>query len=171
MDTLPTIARIERVDDVPLLLAQLSKMEVAPLLDAHFPMHGNWQGLSLGEVTVGWLGYILSEGDHRLNAVEGWAEGLLMTLQGGLGRSDVRSLDFSDDRLCVVLDRLGGDDEAWEAYEGTQTGQLLRVYDLKADRVRVDSTTAKSYVGVSEGGLFQFGHSKEPAIPAIIPIY
>jgi len=161
MDTLPTIARIERVDDVPLLLAQLSKMEVAPLLDAYFPMHGNWQGVSLGEVTVGWLSYILSEGDHRLNAVEGWAEGLLMTLQGGLGRSDVRSLDFSDDRLCVVLDRLGGDEEAWEAYEGAQTGQLLRVYDLKADRVRVDSTTAKSYVGVSEGGLFQFGHSKE----------
>jgi hypothetical protein len=108
MDTPPTIARIKRVDDIPLLLAQLSKMEVAPLLDTHFPMHGNGQGWSLGEVTVGWLSYLISEGDHRLNVVEAWSEGMLLTLQGGLGRSEVRSLDFSDDRLCVILDRLGG---------------------------------------------------------------
>ncbi len=38
----------ERVDDLPVLLAQLEKMEVAPLRDAHFPTHGNWQALSLG---------------------------------------------------------------------------------------------------------------------------
>jgi len=38
---------IERIDDVPLLLAQLERMQVARLLDQHFPTHGNWQGLSL----------------------------------------------------------------------------------------------------------------------------
>ncbi|MTW21926.1 hypothetical protein GJ668_12585 [Allochromatium palmeri] len=79
MDTAPTVTRIERVDDIPLLLAQLSKMGVASLLDEHCPMHGNWQGLGLGEVVVVWLAYILSEGDHRLNRVQGWAGGLLMT--------------------------------------------------------------------------------------------
>ena len=31
----------ERVDDIPLLLAQLAKMEVASLLDQHFPTHGH----------------------------------------------------------------------------------------------------------------------------------
>jgi transposase len=35
------------------------------------------------------------------------------------------------------------------------------VYDLKADVVRVDSTTASGYVSVTEEGLFQFGHSKD----------
>jgi hypothetical protein len=38
----------ERVDDIPLLLAQLERMGVYPLLDEHFPTHGNWVGLSLG---------------------------------------------------------------------------------------------------------------------------
>jgi len=40
---------------------------------------------------------------------------------------------------------------------------------LTARRVRIDSTTAKSYVGVSEDGLFQFGHSKEhrPDLPQL----
>ena len=76
MNTAPTITRIERSDDVPLLLAQMEKMEVAALLDKHFPTHGKWQGLSLGQIMVVWLAYILSEGDHRLNSVQGWAEPL-----------------------------------------------------------------------------------------------
>ena len=41
-----------RVDDSPLLLAQLDRMGVQTLLDEHFPTHGNGQGLSLGGVTV-----------------------------------------------------------------------------------------------------------------------
>lgn len=44
-------AKIERVDDIPLLLAQMKKMEIASLLDADFPVHGNWQGLGLGDST------------------------------------------------------------------------------------------------------------------------
>jgi hypothetical protein len=42
----------DRVDDIPLLLAQLERMGVQPLLDEHFPTHRNWVGLSLGWVTV-----------------------------------------------------------------------------------------------------------------------
>jgi hypothetical protein len=38
----------ERVDDIPLVLAQRERMGVQPLLDEHFPTHGNWVGLSLG---------------------------------------------------------------------------------------------------------------------------
>jgi transposase len=169
METPPTVTRIERVDDIPLLLAQLGKMEVASLLDQHFPMHGNWQGLSFGEVAVVWLAFILSQGDHRLNSVQGWAAGLLMTLRVCLGLPGLRELDVSDDRLGVVLERLGGDEAAWEADERAQNATLLRVYDLTARRVRLDSTTAKSDVSVNEGGLFQFGHSKEhrPDLPQL----
>jgi hypothetical protein len=35
-------------------------------LDAHFPTHGNWVGLSLGWVSVLWLTHILSEGVSHL---------------------------------------------------------------------------------------------------------
>jgi len=63
----------ERVDDLPVLLAQLDRLGVRPLLDEYFPTHGNWGGLSLGWVSVLWLTYILSEGDHRLNHVAPWA--------------------------------------------------------------------------------------------------
>ena len=169
METSPKIIKIERVDDIPLLLAQMKKMEIASLLNTHFPAHGNWQGLSLGVVGTVWLSHILSEGDHRLNSVQGWAGARLGMLQSCLGAADLRELDFSDDRLSQMLDYLGGDDEGWESYERTQFATLVRVYDLKSSRVRIDSTTAKSYVAVESDGLFQLGHSKEhrPDLPQL----
>jgi transposase len=146
----------------------MEKMQIANLLNKHFPMHGNWQGLSFGEVVVVWIAYILSEGDHRLNHVQSWVAGIMMTLQLCLKIPTLRELDFSDDRLAMVLQSLGHN-ERWEAYESDQTGVLLRVYDLSARRVRIDSTTVKSYVSVSDDGLFQFGHSKEhrPDLPQL----
>ena len=80
----------ERVDDIPLLLAQVARMGVQPLLDAHFPTHGNWPGLSLGWVTVIWLTHILSQADHRLNHVEPWAEKRLHTLRGCSANPSIR---------------------------------------------------------------------------------
>ena len=169
METSPKVIKIERVDDIPLLLGQMKKMEIASLLDTHFPTHGNWQGLSLGEMGIVWLSHILSEGDHRLNSVQGWASARLGTLKFCLEADDLRELDFSDDRLCQMLDYLGGDDAAWENYEREQNATLLRVYDLTPRRVRIDSTTAKSYVAVEPDGLFQLGHSKEhrPDLPQL----
>ena len=42
----------QRVDDIPLLLAQLERMGVRSLLDEYFPAHGHWVGLSLGWVAA-----------------------------------------------------------------------------------------------------------------------
>ena len=64
---------VERIDDIPLLLAQMERMGIRELLDRHFPTHGNWLGLSPGRTVTLWLAHLLSEGDHRLNQVEPWA--------------------------------------------------------------------------------------------------
>ena len=69
MSTSPSLT-VERIDDIPLLLAQLERMGIRELLDLHCPMHGNWLGLSLGWTATLWLTHLLSEGDHRLNQVE-----------------------------------------------------------------------------------------------------
>jgi len=59
---------VERVNDVPVLLAQMQKMGTALLLDKFFPTHQNWKGLSLGDVANLCLAHILSEGDYPLPA-------------------------------------------------------------------------------------------------------
>jgi len=156
-ETLTVIS--ERVDDTPLLLAQQERMGIGSLLDEHFATHGNWQGLSLGGVAEGWLAHILSEGDHRMNHMQSWAEQRLETLQGGLGQP-VRGLDFGDDRLEIVLRTLS-EDSRWDSFEEALNRHLLRVYALEPKQVRLDSTTASGYWCVTEGGLFQFGHSKD----------
>jgi transposase len=163
----PLTITSERVDDIPLLLAQLDRMGVQPLLDEHFPLHGNWVGLSLGWVTVLWLTHILSEADHRLNHAQPWVEQRLHTLRGSTGQR-VHPLDLSDDRLAAVLEALS-DHQRWQAFEAALTQQLLRVYDLQPERVRLDSTTASGYWSVTEDGLFQFGHSKDyrPDLPQV----
>src|SRR5215218_5462602 len=123
----PMTVATERVDDIPLLLMQMEKMGLAELLDAHFPTHGNWTGLRLGQVAVLWLTHILSQADHRLNRVQAWAAARLHTLRTCLGQP-LRSLDLADDRLAAVLAALS-EDTAWTACEAALTQRLLRVYD------------------------------------------
>lgn len=157
----------ERVDDIPLVLAQLERMGVQALLDEHFPTHGNWVGLSLGWVSVLWLTHILSEADHRLNHVKPWAEQRLHTLRECTGQP-VHRLDVSDDRLATVLETLS-DDRRWNTFEGALNQHVLRVYDLEPACVRLDSTTANGHWTVTDAGLFQFGHSKDhrPDLPQV----
>jgi len=114
-----------------------------------------------------WLAHILSEGDHRLNHVESWAEKRQHTLEISTGQQ-VRGQEWSDDRLGIVLDKLA-DAEKWKAFETNLNRRTFRVYDLKPRRVRVDSTTASGHWTVTEDGLFQFGHSKDrrPDLPQL----
>jgi transposase len=157
----------ERVDDIPLLLAQMQRMGLPALLDTYFPTHGNWQGLSLGWVTTIWLSSILSRGDHRLVHVEPWVGNRLWTLRTTTGQ-DVQRLDFTDDRLESVLRRLD-DDTRWATFEAALNQHTVRVYDLPTARIHVDSTSASAYTTVTEEGLFQFGHNKEhrPDLPQV----
>jgi len=158
MATEPIITN-ERVDDIPVLLTQIQQMGIGKLMDKHFPTHGNWQGESLGKVAVIWLTHILSQADHRLNHVQDWASKRLETLKTLMGDS-LEELDLTDDRLEAVLRYLNGD-ENWSVFEEELGSNLLRVYDLKPERVRLDSTTASSHCGVNAEGMFQWGHSKD----------
>jgi hypothetical protein len=69
MDTqAASVHQVERVDDIPVLLATLKQQKVAEILDCHFPSGHCWKGeLSFGEVACVWLAFITSQGDHRLS--------------------------------------------------------------------------------------------------------
>ena len=166
MNAIPTIIT-ERVDDIPLLLTQMQRMGLPTLLDDHFPTHGHWSGLSLGWVSTIWLSSILSQGDHRMVHVEPWVAKRLWTLGTTTGQAVTRG-DFTDDRLEIVLRRLSHD-ERWGALEAALNQHTVRVYALSPARVHIDSTSASAYATVSDGGLFQFGHSKDyrPDLPQV----
>jgi transposase len=81
METQPVIVKQERIDDVPLLLGIMQRMKIAEILDKHLGQHHLHEGLSNGNLAVGWLAYILSESDHRKSAVQMWANRIPHTLE------------------------------------------------------------------------------------------
>ncbi len=110
---------------------------------------------------------ILSQGDHRLSWVEKWVGERVETLERSTGGL-VLATEWSDDRLGIILDLLS-EEESWQEFESALNRRTIRVYDLKRERVRLDSTTASGHWEVTEDGLFQFGHSKDhrPDLPQL----
>lgn len=154
---------IEHLSDLPVLFSGIEKTELSELFDSYFTDHKNWQGISGGQLLAGWLLYILSEGDHRLSHVEEWAAHHLRSLQGLLAEPELRALDFNDDRLANLLDRLS-DDTNWQSFEQQLGKNLIKVYRLSQSEqepriIRNDSVNVPQYR--AEEGLFRYGYSKQ----------
>lgn len=150
----------ERIDDFPLLLATMQQLGLPAILDRHLPRHGLQQGLSWGWLATIWLAHILSQGDHRKLPVQTWVRQTGETIQRITGLSEVTELDFTDDRLTLLLQRLSRS-PAWTAIETDLGRNILRVYDLTPKRVRLDATTVSGHHAGGAESLFQFGRSKD----------
>ena len=150
----------ERLDDVPVIIGLANKLGLAPLLNQHLGTHASQQGLDNGRLTVGWLGYILSQADHRKSVVQEWAQGLTVTLSQLLDQP-LRAVDFCDDRLGRLLRRFS-DDTAWEGIEESLWRASVTVYALPPlTGVRLDSTSSYGYHQPQPAGWMQYGHSKD----------
>src|SRR5712691_10156618 len=156
----------ERVDDVALLIGQMVKMGFVEVLDRHIPRHWKQRGLSWGWTAVIWLAYILTEGDHRKVSVEAYIKGMQTTLSH-LSAQVINPLDFSDDRLGHLLQYLS-QPKYWQRIEEELNAHSIEVYAFPHDVIRCDATTVSGDHDVREGGLLQFGHSKDdPSRPQI----
>ena len=157
----------ERIDDVPLIIEICKQLNLDKIVEKHLKTHGLQQGICNGALTVGWLSYIISQADHRMNAVRDWANKIPLTLETLLG-APIRDTEFSDDRLGNLLDRFS-DDNAWKELEADLWKNSLEVFDLKKDVLRFDGTAACGYHDITENGLMQFGASKDhrPDLPQL----
>jgi transposase len=156
----------ERVDDVALLIGQMVKMGLPEVLDRHIPRHWTQRGLSWGWTAVIWLAYIVTEGDHRKVSMETYIKGMHHTLSH-LTAQSIEPLDFSDDRLSHLLKHLSKP-AYWHAIERDLNERSIEMYDLAQHVIRCDATTVSGAHEVTEGGLVQFGHSKDdPTRPQI----
>ena len=156
----------ERVDDVAFLIGQMVKMGLPEVLDRHIPRHWRQRGISWGWTAVIWLAYIVTEGDHRKVSVETYLKGMKHTLSR-LTAQVIEPLDFSDDRLSHLLQHLSKP-TYWHQIERDLNERSIEIYDLSQDVIRCDATTVSGAHEVTEGGLLQFGHSKDdPTRPQI----
>jgi transposase len=150
----------EFINDLPVLMHLMhKKLCLDEALDQERARHGNWQGLSLGQVMVTWLMHILSEHNHFMNHVQEWASHVPQTLAGLWGQA-LRPTDLTDDRLAEVV-RVLSLNEVWHPLERRVNHQMIRAYALPVQQVRLDTTTASVYGGDELSVLFQRGHSKD----------
>jgi transposase len=165
----PTLELIhQRVDDVPLLVSFLIKLRIPETVDRIFPPHALHQGLSNGWLITVWLAYILSQSDHRKSPVQLWVDRLKHTLETLIGQT-IRPVEFSDDRLALILKRLSHE-PAWHELEAALFRVQCEVYALPpVERIRLDATTTCGYHAVDDDGLMQLGNSKDhrPDLPQI----
>lgn len=149
----------ERGDDLPLLVGQQQKMGMAEIIDSISTPPWRREGLSVGQIIVTWLTFILSESDHRLSYVEAWVAKHLETLKGLINPA-LTVQNFSDDRLGDVWPYLS-DAASWRAIERELGRRTMRVYQLPQAWVRLDSTTVSLYHDPEGPELIRHGHSKD----------
>lgn len=149
----------ERIDDFPLLLEVMKGLGLPGIIDQQLRRHGLHQGLSWGWIATIWLAHILSQSNPRKQPVQGWV-GQAQTSIERITGLPVSEMDFTDDRLTQLLQRLSVA-ETWQAIETAVGRQVIEVYELKPERVRLDATTVSGYHGEGEQTLFQYGHSKD----------
>jgi transposase len=148
----------ERVDDIPLLLGLMQQLHLPETLERSLGSHHLHQGISNGWLACGWLAFILSEANHRKVSVQDWAKSHQHTLEALIGQP-LRPVEFSDDRLGIILRRLH--DSNWSALETDLWQSTCEVYEVPLRCVRLDSTTSCGYHTIHPEGVMQLGHSKD----------
>lgn len=153
----------ERIDELPVLVKCLKQMWVDTIIDSVLgPPHGNWEGLSYGELAVVFISHTLMSCTHFLSPVEDWAAQHLTSLSQALGKA-VRAQDCTDDRLAVVFSKLGDESTGPAERIELELGQhLIRAYALPTETARIDMTSVSVHHQPSdETSLMRFGRSKD----------
>ena len=91
--------------------------------------------------------------------MQAWVRQAGETIRRITGLAALTELDFTDDRLAIVLHRLSHP-AVWAEIETELGRNILRVYKLTPERVRLDPTTVSGYHTGGADSSFQFGYSQ-----------
>jgi transposase len=153
----------ERIDELPVVIRCLKQMQVDAIIDRVLgPAHGNWDGLSRGELALVYVSYVVMNCTHFLSPLQAWVAEHQHSLVQALGKQ-VRDVDGTDDRMAVVLSDLGDDrTRPGDQLEQEMGQHLVRAYALPTDTARIDMTTVSvHHQPANPEGLLCFGQSKD----------
>ena len=159
-----SIIRIERVDELPLILSWLLKMGIVEIIDGIWQPHGQWKGLSYGQLALLFVTYIIHQRSHRLMKMEGWLNDHRTVIEQVTGWS-IRPKEATDDHIGLLLDEVGSSEEKGVILQQELGEYLIRAYELPTEVARYDTTSFSVHHAVPEPGeapreLLRFGHSK-----------
>jgi len=156
---------IERVDSLPVIIHWLMRMQVQVIIDRIWYAHSNWKGLSYGQLAVLLVAYIIHQRSHRLSSMEEWVKEHHTTLEQVTGWS-IGEKDATDDRLGILLEALGSDEEQSVKFQRQLGGHLIQAYELPTQVGRYDTTSfsvhhAPPTEKQPKHSVLRFGYSKD----------
>ncbi len=137
-------------------------MQIAELIDIIWHSHGNWKGLSYGQLSVLFIAYVLSSLNHKLSGMEDWVRKHKNILKKVTGWT-IDDKDATDDRLGIMLEEFGGDQEKISEFQIKNGKHLIQAYDLPTNVSRYDTTSLNVHHSPekNKNWLLEFGHSKD----------
>jgi transposase len=153
--------KIERVDTIPLVIAILKKMDVQQIIDSIWIHHGNWCGLSYGQLAVLFITYVLHSLTHHFSGMESWVCQHKTVLEKAT-RWQIGEKDATDDRLGRLAEVLGEDDQTGCKFQTRMGRHIISAYQLPTEIARYDTTSfnVHHHPENAKNGILQFGHSK-----------
>lgn len=156
---------IERVDNLPVILHWLLKMQIQAIIDRIWYPHSNWEGLSYGQLAVLFVAYIIHQRSHRLSSMEQWSQDHHTVLEQVTGWS-IGPKEATDDRLDILLDALGAGEEQSVEFQRQLGGHLIQAYELPTRVGRYDTSSFSVHHAPPEEEqpdheVLRFGYSKD----------
>lgn len=154
--------KVERVDEIPIILHWLIKMRIDKLIDSIWHPHGNWIGLTYGQLSVLFITYVIYTLNHRLSRMEEWISEHKNVLEKITGWT-INEKDATDDRLGILVGELGENDNKIVEFQQINGRHMIQAYELPTEIVRYDTTSFNVYHSKNEGNkeLLNRGHSKD----------
>lgn len=157
-----TISKIERVDEIPLILHWLTTMRIAQIIDSIWSCHGNWRGLSYGQLAILYITYIISSLTHKLSGMEDWVKEHQILLEMVTGW-EIGEKDATDDRLGIMMSDFGSSTSQILEFQRANGQHLIQAFKLPTEMGRYDTTSVNVHHETKgePKGLLNFGHSKD----------
>lgn len=157
--------KIERIDNLPIIFKWLKKMRVQPIIDGIWQPHGNWQGLTYGQLAVLFIAYVIQRRTHNLSKMEEWTMRHQTVIERVTGWS-IREKEATDDRIGMLLTHLGSDKEKMYQMQRQLSRQQIQAYQLPTRAARYDTTSFSVHHEPAKKGeqahqLLKFGYSKD----------
>jgi len=155
-------SKVERVDQIPILIHWLIKMRIAPLIDSIWHSHANWTGLSYGQLSILFITYVIYSLNHRLSRMEEWVLEHKNVLEKITGWT-INDKDATDDRLGRLLEDLGENEHKINKFQQENGKHIIQAYELPTKIVRYDTSSFNVYHNKNEANkeLLNHGHSKD----------
>jgi len=154
------ISKIERVEEIPIVLHWLTEMHIAEIIDSIWQSHGNWQGLSYGQLAVLYITYIINSLTHTLSGMEDWVEEHRILLEIVTGW-EIGEKDATDDRIGIMMSEFGNSTAKILEFHQNNGHQIIPAFELPTEIGRYDTTSVNVHHSKKDDskGLLNLGPS------------